>query len=127
METDFPNPKPNFNLELQGDKFLDIAKFPKITFTSTTVKLTGANTAMLSGDLELHGIKKPITLNVTFNGGYDAIPMDPEQLSRIGFSARGSLKRSDFGIAYGIPAPNSKMGVGDEVEIIIEAEFNKNR
>jgi len=48
--------------------------------------------------------------------------MDPH--ARIGFSAQGSFKRSDFGIAYGIPAPGSRMGVGDDVNIIIEAEFS---
>lgn len=48
--------------------------------------------------------------------------MDPH--ARIGFSAHGSLKRSEFGIANGIPQPGSSMGVGDNVEVIIEAEFS---
>jgi len=48
--------------------------------------------------------------------------MDPH--ARIGFSAHGSLKRSAFGITYGIPQPGSSMGVGDNVEIIVEAEFS---
>jgi polyisoprenoid-binding protein YceI len=47
--------------------------------------------------------------------------MDPN--ARVGFSASGVLKRSEFGIAYGIPAPGSNMGVSDEVEFTIEAEF----
>jgi len=61
-------------------------------------------------------------LNATLNGGYAGHPMDPR--ARIGFSAKGVLKRSDFGVAYGIPEPGSNMGVGDNVDVIIEAEFN---
>ena len=72
----------------------------------------------------LHGITAPITLETTFNGGYASFALDPSG-SCIGFSARGSLMRSAFGIAFGIPAPGSTMGVGDAVEIIIEAEFTR--
>jgi polyisoprenoid-binding protein YceI len=70
----------------------------------------------------LHGMKQPVILEVTFNGGYRGMSLDPN--ARIGFSARGTFKRSQFGIAYGIPAPGSNMGVSDAVEFQIEAEFN---
>ena len=63
-----------------------------------------------------------MTLEVTYNGGYVGHPMDPN--ARIGFSAKGAFKRSDFGIAYGVPAPGTTMGVGDEVQVEIEAEFS---
>lgn len=122
IETDFPNPTPNFDAELAGPAWLDAGKFPNITFKSTKVEPTGANTAKVTGDFTLHGVTKPLTLDVTFNGGYSgAPPMDPNP--RIGFSAEGKIKRSDFGISAGIPAPGSTFGVGDEVEILIEAEF----
>ena len=123
IETDFPDPaKLDFNAELRGDKFLDTVKFPAITFRSTAVELTGANTARVKGELALHGVTRPMALDVTFNGGYAGHPMDPQ--SRIGFSARGVLKRSEFGMIYGIPAPGTTMGVSDAVEVQIEAEFN---
>jgi polyisoprenoid-binding protein YceI len=67
-------------------------------------------------------VTRPVSLDAKFNGGYAGHPMDPH--ARIGFSARGSLKRSEFGIAFGVPAPGSQFGVGDDVEIIIEAEFS---
>ena len=61
-------------------------------------------------------------LVATYNGGYAGMPnMDPQ--ARVGFSARGSFKRSDFGIAYGVPAPGTTMGVGDLIDFSIEAEF----
>jgi polyisoprenoid-binding protein YceI len=61
-------------------------------------------------------------LDTHYNGGYAGQPMEPN--ARIGFSARGSFKRSDFGISYGIPAPGTTMGVGDEVQVILETEFS---
>lgn len=123
IETDFPDPaKLDFNAALQGDQWLDAAKYPEISFRSTAVEVTGPNAMRITGDFTLHGVTRPLTLQATFNGGYAGHPMDPN--ARIGFSAQGMLKRSDFGIAYGIPAPGTKMGVSDEVEVIVEVEFS---
>ena len=122
LETDYPDPEPDFDAELQGGSWLDAARFPKITFRSTKVEMTGPDTARVTGDLSLHGVTKPVVLETRFNGGYASHPMDPAG-SRIGFSAKGVLKRSDFGVAYGIPAPGTTTGVGDPVEFQIEAEF----
>jgi polyisoprenoid-binding protein YceI len=124
LETDFPNDKPDFDAELVGPQWLDAGKFPKITFTSTKVEPTGPSTAKVTGDFTLHGVTRPLTLNVRFNGGYAAGGMDPSG-SRIGFSAEGKLKRSDFGVSYGVPAPGTTFGVGDKVEVFIEAEFTQ--
>jgi polyisoprenoid-binding protein YceI len=57
---------------------------------------------------------------VTFNGGYAANAFDG---ARIGFSGKGTLKRSDFGMGSGLPAPGTNFGVGDPVEFAIETEF----
>lgn len=122
VETHYPDPAVDFNATVTGPEFLDSAQFPEITFTSTAVTLTGANTADVTGDLTLHGVTKPITLAVTYNGGWGSMSLDPSG-ARIGFSATGSLNRSDFGISYGIPAPGTTMGVSDKVEIELEAEF----
>jgi polyisoprenoid-binding protein YceI len=46
-----------------------------------------------------------------------------EPRARIGFSATGKFKRSDFGLSMGVPAPGTTMGVGDDVEVILESEF----
>lgn len=123
ITTDFPNPTPDFDGVLAGSDWLDAARFPQITFKSTRVEPTGANTAKVTGDFTLHGVTKPLTLDVTFNGGYAPTSMDPG--GRVGFSAEGRIKRSDFGVSAGIPAPGSSFGVGDEVEIFIETEFSR--
>jgi len=122
LETDFPDPaKLDFNAVLKDSGWLDVARFPRMEFESRQIDVTGVNTLRIHGDLTLHGVTRPILLEATFNGGYAGHPMDPN--ARIGFSAQGTLKRSEFGIAYGIPAPGTTMGVSDEVNVVIEAEF----
>ncbi len=123
LETDYPEPdKHDFNKQLRGPEWLDAAKFPQMTYRSKKITVTAGNRLHIDGELELHGIKQPVALDAIYNGGYAGHPMDPH--ARIGFSAHGGLKRSQFGIAYGIPEPGSTMGVGDAVEIIIEAELS---
>ena len=122
LETDFPNPALlDFNATLKGEEWLNVAKFPEIVFESREIVVTAQKTMRVNGDLTLHGAKRPITLEITFNGGYAGHPLDPN--ARIGFSAHGTLKRSEFGITYGIPAPGTTMGVSDDVNIVIEVEF----
>ena len=117
-----PTPPAGFLDQLLGKDWLDAVAFPQITFQSTKVERTGKNAARISGELSLHGVKHPVVLQATYNGGYAGHPMDPH--ARIGFSAHGSFKRSDFGIAYGIPAPGTTMGVSDEVQVSIETEMS---
>ena len=124
IQTNYPDRTYDFDADLSGKTFLDAAKFPLMTFKSTKVETTGANTARVTGDLTLHGVTAPVVLHVRFNGGYAAMPMDPAG-ARIGFSAHGTLKRSAFGVSMGVPAAGSNMGVGDDVEVLIETEFTK--
>lgn len=118
---DIPSPPDGFLDELKGDQWINAAAFPQITFKSTHVAVTGKNAADVTGDLTLHGVTRPVTLQMTFNGGYAGHVYEPN--ARIGFSAQGVFKRSDFGVDYGVPEPGSTMGVGDEISVRIEAEF----
>jgi polyisoprenoid-binding protein YceI len=115
------NPPPGFVDELLGTQWLDAVQFPHMTFRSTRVEVTAPNNVHITGDLTLHGVTRPVTLDAVFNGGYAGHPMEPH--ARIGFSAQGTFKRSEFGVASGIPAPGSTMGVSNEVDVVIEAEF----
>jgi polyisoprenoid-binding protein YceI len=107
---------------LAGKDWLDADRFPEMTFRSKSVELTGKNAFLIHGELTMHGITRPVVLDARYNGGYAGHPFDPH--ARTGFSAHGALKRSDFGVSYGIPAPGTNMGVGDEVEVIVETEFS---
>ena len=71
----------------------------------------------MTGDLTFRGVTHPVTLDVTYNGTA-TFPWAPDA-PRMGFSATGSLKRSDFGMGFMIPQ------LGDEIELLIEAEFSK--
>jgi polyisoprenoid-binding protein YceI len=112
-------PPAGFLDTLLSEKWLGTAP---MTFRSTKIEMTGANTARVTGDLTLRGATHPVVLETTFNGGYAGHPYDPN--ARIGFSARGSLKRTLFGVSEGVPPPGSTMGVSDDVSIEIETEFN---
>jgi polyisoprenoid-binding protein YceI len=113
-------PPAGFHDQMMGKSWFDAAAFPAITFRSTKVEPTGANAAKVTGDFTLHGITKPVTLDVTYNGGWPPNAMDG---ARIGFSAHGVIKRSAFGMGFGVPAPGSTLGVGDDVDVMIETEF----
>jgi len=106
---------------MAGEQFFDFKKFQTISFRSTKVTPTGASTADVVGDFTLRGVTRPVTMQVIYNGGYPGMLQDPH--ARIGFSARGTLKRSDFGMNMGIPAPGTTMGVGDDVNFMIETEL----
>lgn len=101
---------------LLGPDFFDAAQFPEMTFKSTKIEVTGDKTAKITGDLTLHGVTKPVTLDATFNKA------EKHAFSNkfvAGFSAHTTINRSDFGINYGLPM------VGDAVDIIIEVEGNR--
>lgn len=98
---------------LKNPDFLNVEKFPTMTFKGTKVERTGERTAKVTGDFTLLGVTKPLTLDVTFNGS-GKHPMKGNQI--IGFSATGVIKRSEYGMTYGLPM------VGDDVSLRIEVE-----
>lgn len=108
--------KPNmFNEKIAGPKILDSAQFPLIRFESTHITLTGAKTGIVTGNLTLHGVTKPIKLDAVFNKSMN--PQPKLQAPALGFSATAAFKRSDFGLTQLMPR------VSDEVKLVIEAEF----
>ncbi|TRW17806.1 YceI family protein [Glacieibacterium frigidum] len=119
VRTDFPFPeKEDFDKVIGGDaRFLDGGKFPQIKFVSTKITPTGPKTGKITGDLTLRGVTKPVTLDATWNGSLAPNAMMKTQ--KIGVSARGMIKRTDFGMTFGTQF------LGDEVELQIEAEYNK--
>ena len=103
---------PSASKQFAGE-FLDAGAHPQITFASTAIQPTDANHGAVVGDLTFHGVTRPVTLAVTYNG-YSSGLIGGQ---RMGFSATGVIKRSDFG-------SNAWLGqVGDEVQLTIEAEF----
>lgn len=102
--------------ELKEKDWLDAAAFPAITFKSTKVVKTGADTANVMGEMTMHGVTKPVTLNAKF-GGAGVNPLDKKFTT--GFQVSGQIKRSDFGVKTYVPM------IGDEVDLIISGAFEK--
>lgn len=96
-------------------KWFNADAHPAITFNGTGITVTGENTGTVTGDLTFLGVTKPVTLNVRFNGEKE-FPWNNGAKS-IGFSATGTIKRSEFGMATMLG------GLGDDVEIALEVEF----
>ncbi|MGC4251146.1 MAG: YceI family protein [Sphingobium sp.] len=105
----------DLDTHLMKPEFFDSAKFPKATFVSTGVKVDGDD-AEIAGNLTIKGITKPVTLDADFYGA-GMHPMTKKE--NIGFTATATVKRSDFGMSYGVPM------VGDAIELRIVAAFEK--
>jgi polyisoprenoid-binding protein YceI len=100
---------------LKKPEFFDAAKFATATFKSTSVAVDGTS-AKISGDLTIKGVTKPVVLDAQFSGA-GVSPMNKKDT--IGFHAETKIKRSDFGISYGVPF------VPDEVPLQISVAFEK--
>ena len=105
---------------LRSPDFLNAGEFREIVFRGATAKRTGERTFAVEGQLEMIGKTQPLTLNVTWNksGKYELPGTDAYVM---GVSARGSFKRSAFGMSYGL----GNGWVGDTVELLVEFEAKR--
>ncbi len=104
---------PGFNDEIAGPKYFDAARYPTMTFVSTSAAGEGGH-GVVNGDLTFLGKTKPVVFDVTFNG------VGPGLMgfgTRMGFSGVGKIKRSDYGLKV--------MFAGDDVDLQFEVEFVK--
>lgn len=104
-----------FETHLKSDEFLNAAKFPSATFRSTSVEVKDQK-ARVTGDLTVHGVTRPVTLDVSFHGA-GVNPMSKAET--VGFSGTTKLKRSEFGLGAFVPV------VSDEVTITVVGAFEK--
>jgi polyisoprenoid-binding protein YceI len=105
---------------LNSADFLNSGEFPEIVFKGAKAKRTGERTFVVEGQLDLIGKTQPVTLNVTWNksGQYE---LPGAKAYAMGVSARGSFKRSAFGMNYAV----ANGWVGDTVELILEFEARR--
>lgn len=104
--------------DLKSANYFDAANYPTITFKSSSIKPDGTNKYKLTGNLTMHGVTKPVTLDLWYRGTTEN-PMSKQKDA--GFKLKGTLKRSDFNIGSKTPSAI----VSDEVEIIADGEFGK--
>lgn len=101
--------------DLKSEKYFNAASFPKLTFKSTSFKKVEGNKFKMTGELTMHGITKPVELDVTITG-----PVTNPRGTKIGLKASGIIKRTDFGIG----GPGGAM-LSEEVTLIANGEFAK--
>ena len=105
---------------LKSPDFFDVAKYPKMTFKSNSIKKTATDKYQMMGDLTLAGVTKPVVMDLWYRGTIEN-PMS--KATTAGFQVTGAIKRSDFNFGPKYPAPM----LSDEVKIKADGEFIKNK
>jgi polyisoprenoid-binding protein YceI len=105
--------------DLRSGNFLEVDKFPTITFKSTSVEPAGQDRYTMTGDLTIKGTTRPVTLQVTKYGEFN----DPGMMGhRIAYGAATQINRKDFGLSFSMML-DGKFVVSDEIQIMIEGEL----
>jgi polyisoprenoid-binding protein YceI len=103
--------------DLRSANFFEVDEYPQMTYRSTGVRMDD-DQVILEGELTAHGITRPVPLRLEPNG----FGGDPYGNQRSGFTATGTLNRSDFGMTFNVPLDGGGVMVGDRVDITIEVE-----
>jgi polyisoprenoid-binding protein YceI len=104
--------------DLRSSNFLEIDKYPTITFKSTKIEALGGDRYTMTGDLTIKGNTRPVTLNGVVYGEFN----DPMMGHRVGYSAEGKINRRDFGMTFSMML-DGKWIVSDEIQLMIEGEI----
>ncbi|MEC2306476.1 hypothetical protein GWJ21_12620 [Bacillus coagulans] len=107
---------------LRSADFLDVEQYPKITFVSKSVTKAGNNEYNVTGDLTIRGVTKEETFKATFEG-ISKNPMSGAETA--GFSAEGTVKRSNYGLTWNAALETGGVLVGDEIKFTVELEASK--
>ncbi|MBB2482712.1 polyisoprenoid-binding protein [Bacillus sp. APMAM] len=107
---------------LKSGDFFDAEKYPTMTFKATNIVKKDEDEYAVTGDMSIHGVTRPETFTVTFEG----VAKDPMSgAEKIGFSAEGKVKRSDYGLTWNAALETGGVLVGDDIKINIEIEAAK--
>jgi len=112
--------EPDRDKDLKSTHFLDVAKYPTMTFKSTKVENGAAGHLKITGDLTIHGVTKSVVLDVT---APKSPIKDPWGLQRTAVSGTTKINRQDFGLTYSPTLDNGGLVVGNEVEITLDVEM----
>jgi polyisoprenoid-binding protein YceI len=113
---------PQRDTHLKSHDFLDVEKFPTLSFRSTHISQKADGELAATGDLTIHGVKRPVTFAVE---DLSAPTKDPWGNTRIGLSATTRINRKDFGLSWNAVLETGGIMVGDEVTITLDIEFTK--
>lgn len=110
--------EPKRDEHLKSPEFLDTAKFGQMTFKGEKAEFKKGKPVKVSGTLTLHGVSKPVTLDIDYGG----TAVDPWGNSRVAFTASTTIKRKDFGLTWNKTLDGGGVVVGEDVKISIESE-----
>ncbi|HVT91629.1 MAG TPA: YceI family protein [Bryobacteraceae bacterium] len=112
--------EPDRDKHLKSADFLDVEKYPTITFKSKKVTVAGDGELKIAGDLTIHGATREVVLNVE---GPTSEGKDPWGNLRIGASAATKIKRSDFGLTWNSALETGGVLVGDDLKIALDVSL----
>src|SRR5262249_24514653 len=110
--------EPRRDEHLRSPDFLDVERFPTLTYRSTSAEQTGRNTLRVHGELTIRGVTRPVDLDVEYHG----IVADPWGNTKAGFSATAEINRDDFGMTWNAALETGGVLVGPKLKIEIEIE-----
>jgi polyisoprenoid-binding protein YceI len=114
--------EPKRDQHLRNADFLDVERFPSMRFQSTHISRPSCDTALVAGDLTIHGVCRPVELRVT---EISAATQDPSGNIVLGASATAKVNRKEFGITWNTALATGGFLVGDEILIDLDVEFVK--
>ncbi len=106
---------------LKSADFFDAEQFPKLTFTSTSFTKKGGDDYELTGDLTMHGVTKPVVLDVELGG----VTTDPWGQSKVGFEITGKVNRKEFGLEWNATLETGGVMLGEEVKLFLNVQLIK--
>ncbi len=106
---------------LKSEEFLDVTQFPTLTFASTSVSQKSDDSFVVTGNLTIHGVTKPVDVEFTLLG----ISKDPWGGTRIGFEGRGEISRKEFGLVWNVALETGGVLVSDTIKLEFDVEAVK--
>jgi len=105
---------------LKNADFFDVEKYPTITFKSTSFKKSGENYKLV-GDLTMHGVTKPVDLDVEYGGS----EKDGQGNQKYGFEVTGKIPRKEFGLVYNALTETGGLALGEDVKLVANIQVAK--
>lgn len=103
---------------LRSADFLDVENYPKVTFKSTKIEVTGENTGRITGDLTIRNVTRPVVIETEFLGEVK----DPWGNTKVAFAGETKINREDFGLVWNVALETGGVLVGKEIKIFLEAQ-----
>jgi polyisoprenoid-binding protein YceI len=109
---------PQRDSHLRSADFLDVARFPVISFASTRIDTAADGRLLLAGNLTIRGVTREVVLDVEYGGRM----RDPDGHERVGFTARTTINRRAFGVTFNQVLDSGGLALGDKLDVVIDVE-----